>query len=60
MARSKPVAYVNGYVSVWLVGKPIRRWEARNYWGERVGYGTTRKECEADCRRNGYTPVRDG
>ena len=59
MRGKKPTAYVKGYVRVWFIGKPTRRWEARNYWNELVGYGSTRKECEADCRRNGYRPVRD-
>lgn len=57
MARNG-TAYLTGIITVYPVGKPTRRWEARDRWKHLVASGSTRKECERNTRLAEYTPVR--
>lgn len=59
MKSRKPVAYIAPYITGHFCFEPIRSWIGKDAWGSAVGRGRTRRDCEADCRRNGYTPVRE-
>ena len=59
MKNRKPVAYIAQYITGHFCFEPIKTWIGKDYWGSEVGRGRTRRECEAVCRRSGYTPVRD-
>lgn len=54
----KPRAYMEKKIVGHFCFEPIVEWIAYNYWGNSVAWGKTRKECEAECRRNGYVPER--
>lgn len=59
MKTRKPVAYIAPYfVGYWMMERVVA-WVGKDYWGNEVGRGKTRKECERDCRAHGYTPVRE-
>lgn len=60
MARQhKPKAYLEKVQNGWFMLEPHFTWVAREYWGSAVAYGSTRKECEQNCRDRGYVPVRE-
>lgn len=60
MARTlKPTAYIAPYRNGYFMLEPLREWVGKDYWGNTVGRGRTRRECERSCRENGYTPVRE-
>lgn len=59
MRKTKPVAYIAPYQIGYFMMQPKIEWLAKNDYGNTVAWGSTRKECEKDCRLNGYVPVRD-
>ena len=60
MARKeKERAYIAPYENGYFMFEKTIMWMGKNAWGNSVAWGRTRKECERDCRRNGYVPVRD-
>ena len=59
MARNrKPRAYLKYYRTGYFGFEYTYDWIAKDLWGNEVARGKTRKECESDCRRNGYVPER--
>ena len=56
---SKPTAYIAPYITGYFLLRPVREWLGKNDYGNTVGWGKTRRECERSCRENGYTPVRE-
>lgn len=54
----KPRAYLERVAVGWFMLDTVYMWIAEDTWGNRVASGRTRKECEANCRRAGYVPVR--
>lgn len=57
MARKyKPRAYLKKVQNGWFMLEPCFEWVAYNDWGNSVAWGKTRKECEKECRYNGYVP----
>jgi len=57
--QTKPTAYIAPYITGHFMLEPVREWLGKNYWGNTVAWGKTRRECEQECRRAGYIPVRD-
>lgn len=58
MRKRKPRAYLTmEKVGSWQL-ELIYLWVARDFWGHEVTRAKTRKECEANCRANGYVPER--
>ena len=57
--KEKPRAYIAPYQNGWFMLEPCIEWLGKNDYNNTVAWGKTRKECERDCRRNGYVPVRD-
>ena len=58
MKERKPRAYLEKVCNGWFMLSPTYTWVARDYWGNAVGYGRTRKACKQDCRYHGYVPER--
>lgn len=58
MKTRKPRAYLNKYRTGYFGLEYTYRWITKDYWNNLVASGKTRKECEAECRRNGYVPER--
>ena len=54
--QRKPRAYLKKVCNGWFGFEPTFMWVARDYWGNAVAYGYTRKVCERECRRFGYVP----
>ena len=54
----KPRAYLAKYRTGYFGLEYTYRWIAKDAYGCQVASGYTRKECEAECRRNGYAPER--
>ena len=52
-------AYIKPYYNGYFMFERTRTWIARDRFGNQVAGGRTRKECESETRRAGYTPVRD-
>ena len=59
MRTQKPRAYLALYRNGYFGPGYTFRWIAKDSWGNQVASGRTRKECEAECRRNGYVPERE-
>lgn len=55
----KPTAYVKPYYNGCFLLERTISWIATDCFGNNVASASTRKECEAECRRAGYIPVRD-
>ena len=54
---NRPTAYMKPYYNgYFFLGRSVV-WRATDYWGNHAASASTRKECEAECRRAGYTPV---
>lgn len=58
MRRRKPMAYLERKVTGWFMLEVLYTWVAEDTWGNTIARCRTRKECEAECRRAGYVPVR--
>lgn len=59
MIKGRPTAYMKPYYNgYFFLGRAVT-WRATDDWGNHVASASTRKECEAECRRAGYTPIRD-
>lgn len=58
MRKRKPRAYLTKEITCHWCFEPIVKWVARDYWNNRIALGKTRKECEVNCRANGYVPER--
>lgn len=56
---NRPTAYIKPYYNGYFFLERTVVWRATDRWGNHVASSRTRKECEAECRRAGYTPVRD-
>lgn len=57
MARQrKPRAYLKHVCNGWFAFEPVYMWVAYNDWGNSVAWGKTRRECEKECRWDGYVP----
>lgn len=59
MRSYKPVAYIAPYITGHFCFEPIKEWLAKDYWGQTVASGRTRRECERECSTAGYKPVRE-
>lgn len=55
----KPYAYMKQYYNGRFMFTPTKIWRAEDTFGNFVASGKTRKECEAECRRAGYKPIKD-
>lgn len=55
----KPTAYLTKIRDGYFMLEYTYRWVARDYWGHQVASGRTKKECQQETRRAGYTPVDD-
>ena len=55
----KPTAYLTKVRDGYFMLEYTYRWVARDYWGHQVASGRTKKECQQETRRAGYTPVDD-
>ena len=58
MKERKQSAYLTKEIIGHFGFEYIEKWVARDYWGNWVASGRTRKECEAECRIHGYVPRR--
>lgn len=58
MKTRKPRAYLEKYRTGYFGLEYTYRWIATDRWNNQVASGKTRKECETECRRNGYVPER--
>ena len=59
MIKGRPTAYMKPYYNgYFFLGRAVT-WRATDDWGNHVASASTRKECEAECRRAGYTPISD-
>lgn len=56
---NRPTAYLKPYYNGWFMLERTTTWKAVDQWGNTVARGRTRRECEQETRRAGYTPVRD-
>jgi hypothetical protein len=56
---SKPTAYLAKERTGYFMMEYTYRWVARDYWGNRVASGRTKRECQQETRKAGYTPVDD-
>lgn len=56
---SKPTAYLAKEKTGYFMLEYTYRWVARDYWGNQVASGRTKRECQQETRRAGYTPVDD-
>ena len=56
--RTKERAYLEKVSNGWFMLERTTTWVARDYWGNAVAYGKTRKDCEENCRYKGYVPVK--
>lgn len=59
MKKTKETAFIAPYITGYFCFEPTKEWLGKNYYGNTVVWGKTRKECERMCRENGYVPVRD-
>lgn len=59
MIKGRPTAYMKPYYNGYFFLERAVTWRATDDWGNHVASASTRKECEAECRRAGYTPIRD-
>lgn len=59
MAKCKPTAYIAPYKTGRWGFEATIEWIGKDYWGNEVGRGRTRRDCEKSCREHGYKPVRD-
>lgn len=60
MREQKPRAYMEHKVTGWIMGLPEVKWIAYDKYGSAITWSDTRKDCENECRRYGYVPVRSG
>lgn len=56
--RCRERAYLDYYRTGHFGFEYTYSWIARDAWGNTICSGKTRKECEAECRRRAYVPVR--
>lgn len=56
---SKPTAYLAKEKTGHFMLEYAYRWVARDRWGNLVASRRTKKECQQETRRAGYTPVDD-
>ena len=55
----KPTAYLTKVRDGYFMLEYTYHWVARDYWGNQVASGRTKRECQQETRRAGYTPVDD-
>ncbi|WP_300346020.1 hypothetical protein [uncultured Oscillibacter sp.] len=55
----KPKAYLKQYYNGYFMFERAKVWIATDTFENFIASGRTREECEAECRRKGYRPVRE-
>ncbi len=55
----KPIAYIKQFYNGQFMFKPTKIWRAEDTFGNFIASGRTRKECEAQCKRMGYKPIKE-
>lgn len=58
MRTARESAYLTKEIIGHFMFELTVRWIARDYWGNWITSGRTRKECEQNCRDLNYTPKR--
>lgn len=56
--KRKPRVYLEKEIIGQFMLEPTVKWVARDFWGNMITTGDTRRECEAECRLHGYVPER--